>query len=90
MNRRALTATLLMVLWGAGVLADEAPPGIRVVGSTIYTLDAKGHTTGTVREIAPGQWQQRDMKGNLVRAMELPLGCTPFIPCRSKSPSNRD
>ena len=87
MTRWALTGALLAALWCGGALADDAQPGIRVVGSTIYTLDSKGHTTGTVREIAPGQWHQRDMKGNLIRAMELPLGCTPFIPCRSKKPA---
>jgi hypothetical protein len=90
MTRQALAAALLAALWGVGAMADDAQPGIRVVGSTIYTLDAKGHTTGTVRETSPGQWHQRDMKGSLVRAMELPLGCTPFIPCRSKKSTNRD
>jgi hypothetical protein len=88
MLRQPAIIAVLAAFWGAGVAAEDAQPGIRVVGSTIYTLDAKGHTTGTVREVSPGQWHQRDMKGNLVRTMELPTGCTPFIPCRSKKPAS--
>ena len=84
MTRQVVVALLLATLWGGGALADDAQPGIRVVGSTIYTLDAKGHTTGTVREMSPGLWHQRDMKGNLIRAMEIPVGCTPFVPCQPK------
>ena len=90
MTRPAAAAVILSVQLAVAAWADETPPAIRVVGRTVYTLDAKGHTTGTVREISPGLWHQRDMKGNLVRAMEIPVGCTPFIPCRSKKPGERD
>ena len=68
------------------VVADAPPPGLRVIGSTIYTLDAKGHTTGTVRETSPGIWRMVNMKGVTVRTIRVSPGCAPFHPC----PARRD
>lgn len=85
---RVLMAALPMVLaspFGAMAIENgqpgDAPPGIRLIGSTIYTLDAKGHTNGTLKEVTPGNWRIMNMKGDTIRTLHVPPGCVPFTPC---------
>jgi len=85
---RALMAALPIMLaspFGAMAIengqAGNVPPGIRLIGSTIHTLDAKGHTNGTLKEVTPGNWRVMNMKGETIRTLHVPPGCVPFTQC---------
>ncbi|RAU20523.1 hypothetical protein CU669_17925 [Paramagnetospirillum kuznetsovii] len=82
MIRACITAAL--ILMAADAVADDKPPGIRVVGSTIYTIDSRGHTTGTLREVSPGTWTHLDLRGVIIRTIQVPPGCQPLVPCRTR------
>ncbi|MBI3445878.1 MAG: hypothetical protein HY055_11090 [Magnetospirillum sp.] len=75
-----LAAALCLAAPASLKAAEDFPHGLRVIGSTVYALDARGHNVGTLKEVAPGQWVLRDLKGNQVRTIEVPPGAAPFAP----------
>ncbi|WP_152619688.1 hypothetical protein [Paramagnetospirillum magnetotacticum] len=78
------TIAVLILSTATSALAADTPPSIRVIGQQVYTVDQRGNTTGTIRELSPGNWHVLDQKGMTVRTIQTPPGCQPFLPCQGR------